>query len=249
MKARNHTRRYVTSTGLLMSQKQNSDPVPFEGALELAFFAIADFDPLVDGFSQQPFQLDFQDGNGSRRTFRPSALVNFKRRIAAGRRLRPLLVHIKGRAAIDADPNLHDLENAAGQKFADTMAMRYRVFSEEQIYTPFWQNAKFFRRFGNCSIPRQAAEPMEIALGAVIARHKRIHERLTIDTALRLAALSLVAQNSSEAVIEQKVLELMPCLYREIRCRTYIVDMSQLVTPQSEIRLPGVYETPFSFFA
>jgi len=247
MIARKIRRSHVTSTGLVMAQKEGNAPKPFEGPLEMAFYLIADFDWAVEGFSPQPFKIEYYDTTGAPRHYFPDALIHFRTDRPASRRLRPLLAEVKSGKSILEEGELHTLQSAAGERFAAAEGMRYAIFTEKEIYTPYWRNAKFLRRYSGFSLPNNGHLWMKSALSAVLGPASK-RRKMTIEALLIETAKSVLNPGANQDAIDAKILELMPCLYQDIRDGFFYVDLQQLLTTQSLVSVRLASDKGYSLF-
>ena len=246
MQARVIKRSHTTATGVVISRKEGNVPKPWEGALEQAFYMILDFDCMVRGFEPQPVEILYKDPEGKERSYFPDTLIRFHTDIARGRGLRPLLAEVKKEQSIVEEGPLHDMQTRAGKEFAADQGWEYDIFTEEDIYTPYWQNAKFLCRFANYQQPNLSHLPYVAAINWQMSKMKET----TVAQLLSATADAFLGKNRLPAEQHEHVLlALMPCLYNQIIQETIHADLSQLLTPQSVIRERKRLDRTYSIFA
>lgn len=243
-RARLIRRSFTTSTGIVVSSRNDSDdPKNFEGPLEMAFYISCDFDRTVKAYRDQPCEITFKDPTGKSRSYFPDTLVWFNNH-GPGKKRKPLLVEVKKAESIKSEGELHEWQTAAGNNEALVQGWDYTVLTEAEIYTPFWRNAKFLRRFGDFHLPDRSHSAHTTLLRSLLT----VHGPQTIDALLTMAAASLGEGRRSTAPQNELRVTLMPVLYSLICRWDVFVNLKDEVTLQSVVKVPSkgdIFYSPF----
>jgi hypothetical protein len=188
----------------------------FESSLERDLFTLLDFDIGVSGFEEQPIRISYVDKHGRQHTYTPDVLIHYHANISSVTPP-PLLAEVKFRADLFKDwEELKPKFKAARAYSRERGWQRFRILTENEIRTPYLENAKFLRGY--------------IGLGFVP------HEaHLLLDT---LAALgpatpqSLLLKCSKDPM---RGAELMPTMWHLVALRYIGCDLNVRLTMESPI--------------
>ncbi len=236
-------RSFTSSTGIVVSAGNGSAQVTnFEGPLEMAFYICCDFDRTVKSYHEQPCKITYKDPKGVDRAYYPDALVWFKN-LGPGKRRKPRLIEVIKAETAKREGALHEWQNQAARAEAEVQGWDFAVMTEAEIYTPFWKNAKFLRRFEGWDGPGMKnwddQQRFLRLLGEV--------GTTTIGKLLDLAAAEKARGLSAERLNEMRS-SLMPVLYGGISHRLFRVNLAEELTLQSEIRCARPGELVYSPF-
>jgi hypothetical protein len=227
-------RSYITTTGLVTSTKDGVAR-DFEGSLESDFSMLMDFDWKVDSYLPQPFVVDYADPSGRPRTYTPDYFMRFK-----VRGMKPLLVEVKSTQSIEKEGDLHHWQTEAGERFARQHGWRFKVYTEDEIRTPYLRNAKFLRRFRTYSPQQKDIN----AVRDILAAKGEIAVEALVEHAVTVLNHSITAPHD----LHEVRLRLLSVVWWHIAEGFLYVDLEQLVTNQSPIRPRGDGELVYSPF-
>lgn len=139
--------KYTSLSGAVSSTK-NQSQVWFESSLEKDFALINEFNPEVSYYIEQPFTIEYYS-HGRTRKYSPDFLVFFKGDKA------PMLCEIKMKKELEAKREVLKEKFEAAELYCREENMRFIIFTEEQIRTPYLENIKFLSqyRLEHCSPP------------------------------------------------------------------------------------------------
>ncbi len=197
---------YTVVTGSVSSIK-NDDPGDFEGPLEWQFLILLEFDwdNEIESFEVQPVKILYGTSpRGRQYSYTPDVLVHYR----DGRP--PCLFEVKSREFLKKNWSELKPKLGAGIHYARLHSMRFKIVTNKEIFTPFLENARFFRQY-KTEIP-QASE-IGILLQRLNENGKTTPNALLAsvsDDIRRQAALipalwHLVATRRIGADIEQKI--------------------------------------------
>jgi hypothetical protein len=134
-------------TGSVASHTSDSSSM-FESSLERDLFTLLDFDSSVAGFEEQPICILFTDVQGCLRSYTPDVLIHYHPDALTGYQKPPLLAEVKYRQDLflywkDLKPKF----KAARAHSREQGWQRFRIFTEVEIRTPYFDNAYFLRPF------------------------------------------------------------------------------------------------------
>ncbi len=161
MPVRHIPKNYRNVTGRFAATKA-SGVAEFESTLERDFLIIQEFDLNVLKFEVQPLVIEWEDRVGKSRCYTPDVFVEYRKDIAPAKYMKPLLCEVKYRQ--DLRENWPELFSRlrAGFRFARRQGWRFKIFTENEIRTPYLSNARFLLPY-MCSAPDEAH--LELLLG------------------------------------------------------------------------------------
>lgn len=227
-------RSYITTTGLVASTKDGVAR-DFEGSLESDFSMIMDFDWKVDSYLPQPFVVDYADPSGRRRTYTPDYFLRFK-----VRGMKPMLVEVKSTQSIEKEGDLHRWQTEAGERFARQHGWRFKVFTEDEIRTPYLRNAKFLRRFRTYSPLQKEIN----ALRDILDEKGEIAVEALVDHVVTVLPPSITAPHE----LHEARLRLLSVVWWHLATGFLYADLERLVTNRSVIRFRRNGELIYSPF-
>ncbi|AMP02138.1 tnsA endonuclease C terminal family protein [Collimonas arenae] len=104
---------------------------------------VLEFDLNVQQFEVQPVQIDWSDSEGQPRRYTPDVLVEYRRDIVPAKNFRPMLCEVKYREDLREEWAEIRPKLKAGFKYAKQHGWRFKIFTEEEIRTPYLDNARF----------------------------------------------------------------------------------------------------------
>jgi hypothetical protein len=194
----------------------NASPM-FESSLERDLFNLLDFDPRVASFEEQPVRIIFTDQQGELRHYTPDVLIHYHPDAVTGHQKPPLLAEVKYRQ--DLFENWKELKPKfkAARKFSREQGwQRFRIFTEIEIRTPYFENAYFLRGY-----TRTELTPDEVRL---------LLDKLATLPSATPQSLLLACFND-----EMRRAELMPVLWRLIAQNQIGCDLNERLTMESPI--------------
>lgn len=145
MPVRNIPRSHRSLTGRVASHTDDTSRM-FESSLERDLFIILDFDGRIANFEEQPLRIPFTDKQGNRHTYVPDVLIHYHPNAVAGYQKPPLLAEVKYRQDLFRNWNELKPKFKAARAFSREQGWQcFRIFTENEIRTPYLENAKFLR--------------------------------------------------------------------------------------------------------
>jgi hypothetical protein len=138
----------ISLTGLVASRRQGR-MIGSESSLERDLYIILDFDLNVDQYIEQPVKIEYYDAFGNRRTYTPDVLIHYRKDIVPAKTMKSLLCEVKYRQQLfqnwkDIKPKI-----LAGRSYAKERGWEFKILTEQEIRTPYLENAKFLRSYRN----------------------------------------------------------------------------------------------------
>ena len=152
MPVRNIPRSRRSLTGRVASRTSGTSQM-FESSLERDLFIVLDFDVGVASFEEQPIRISFTDNQGGRHTYVPDVLIHYHPDPVTGHQNPPLLAEVKYRQ--DLFKNWKELKprfKAARAYSRERGWQPFRIFTENEIRTPYLENAKFLRGYARTEL-------------------------------------------------------------------------------------------------
>jgi hypothetical protein len=115
--------------------------------LERDLVEMLEFDPNVEHFLEQPFEIPYRDKESIDRIYVPDFLVVYKKNLSPARWFPPVIVEVKYMADIKNDFDELKFKFRAAHRFAKKKGWRFRVMTERHIRTEYLENAKFLSKF------------------------------------------------------------------------------------------------------
>jgi len=203
---------YTVVTGAVSSAK-NGDLTDFEGPLEWQFLILLEFDwdNEIKSFEVQPLKIFYGKSlRGRQYSYTPDVLVHYR----DGRP--PCLFEVKPRKYLKMNWTKLKPKLRAGIRYARSNGMRFKIVTDEEIFTPFLENARFFRQY-KTEIPSN--EEMGVLL-------RNLNENGTTTPNALLASVS-------EDIWKRAAL--IPALWHLVATRRIGVDIEEKVHMESKI--------------
>ena len=165
MPVRKIKQNYTVVTGAISSQK-NANLSEFEGSNEWQYLIILEFDwnNEIESFEVQPLKICYgQTSRGHQRIYTLDVLINYH----DGRP--PCLIEVKSRKYIRKNWQELKPKFRAGIHYAKLHDMRFKIISDNEIFTAFLDNARFLRTFKTQQPP--AEESSLLISGIEMAGH------------------------------------------------------------------------------
>jgi hypothetical protein len=189
----------------------------FESSLERDLFTILNFDAGVASFEEQPLRIYFTDKQGSQHTYTPDVLIHYHPNVVTGEQNPPLLAEVKFRRDLFRDWKELKPKFKAARSFSREQGwQRFRIFTENEIRTPYLENAKFLRGF-----TRFEPAPDEV--------HILLNNLAALRTATPQSLLLACYKDPMRGA------ELMPTLWQLITLRHIGCDLDERLTMGSPI--------------
>lgn len=132
---------YRNITGYVHSDKSD-EYTHFEASLERNALLLCEFDEQVEKFKTQPRRFEFTH-NGKKRYYTPDILIKFKDGLS-------LYVEVKYRDDLKKDWDKLKLKfKAAIQELKSEPNTRFKIWTEQEINTPFLKNVTFLLPYKN----------------------------------------------------------------------------------------------------
>jgi len=220
MPVRRLKKSYTNVTGLFFSRKLGR-LVQFDSMLERDFILLLDMHPAVASFTEQPLKVNWLDGEGVSQVYVPDFLISFTGAAFLGRRIwRPWIVETKYRS--DLNENWQGIKPKIRAGISEAVRRRcaFHIITEGFLAGPPCVNARFLRRFINCS----SDQPAE----AVLVETLRSRQVSTPRDLVKVLATDIDEKSS-----------LMQALWTAIAKGLIATDMESPITVDSQIWLPG----------
>jgi hypothetical protein len=152
MPTRHITRSPVKVTGTV------PDGQKFESSIEEDFFLFLRFNRLVASFEDQPVTLEWRDAKGKIRDYTPDVLVKYRTDLPEAADMIPVLCEVKPdlvegsksarryKPPRKEDEEENKLKWAAAERYASNHGWGFKVYRENEIRTPYLDNARFLLR-------------------------------------------------------------------------------------------------------
>jgi hypothetical protein len=141
---------YTSLTGAIPSSKSNRLH-NFESSLERDFMRITEFDSNVAEFVEQPVLIEYEN-EGKLRKYIPDFLITYKHTTTPGIWLKPLLVEIKYREDLKKNWVHYKPKFLAAMRFCDQKGWKFKILTEVEIRTEFFENATFLQQYKNAQV-------------------------------------------------------------------------------------------------
>jgi hypothetical protein len=131
-----------TAIGKLPSAK-NGAMVQYESSLEEDFASVLEFNIGVIKYVEQPVKIEFKNESGKQCSYTPDFVAFYRKDRQDYKSLPPQLFEVKRRQ--DIKRSWVDLKPKfiAALKFADKKGWKFKIITEQEIYSPYFINAKF----------------------------------------------------------------------------------------------------------
>lgn len=128
--------------------------VTFESTLERDLITLLEFNPAVESYQSQPVRIDYVFQSTERHHYTPDYLIRYS---AASNAL-PTLCEVKYR--VDLQKNWNDWKRSfkEAHRYAANRDLRFKIFTEVEIRTPYLYNAQFLLPFRRCRPNPESAE-------------------------------------------------------------------------------------------
>lgn len=108
---------------------------------------LADFDPAVLSYEEQPVRIDYLSTDGKARHYTPDILVTYRQTLDATIFRSPLLAEIKYRCDLFAHWQELKPKFRAARRYAKEQGWVFKIMTEVEIRTPYLKNVKFLRQY------------------------------------------------------------------------------------------------------
>lgn len=150
------TRRIPIGTRSVTGRHEN-DGTPYESSLERDFLTICAFDYKVERVLAQPVIVRYKDTAERLRSYTPDFLVFYRRDLEEARRQNHLLCEIKPSDKL-ADHGAEFTERfQAAERKAKREGWDFRVFTDQDIRTPYLANVRFLLPYREADYDPEAA--------------------------------------------------------------------------------------------
>lgn len=204
---------YTVVTGAVSSQRNGGCLSDFEGPLEWQFLIMLEFDwdNEIESYEEQPVKILYGKSlRGRQYEYTPDVLVHYR----DGRP--PCLFEVKPRKYLKKNWTVLKPKLRAGLHYARLHSMRFKVVTDKEIFTPFLDNARFFRQYKTITPP---------AFESDILLQKLSKNGKTTPNAL----LASVTEDT------RRQATLIPALWHMVATRRIGVDIEQKVHMESHI--------------
>ncbi len=123
----------------------------YESALERDFMEILRFEPDIEGFRAQPLSIDFLRKDGSQGKYTPDGYFEYSPSIA----LAPILYEIKYREDFREHWKTLMPKFRAAKEYCLQRGWEFRVFTENEIRTPYLSNIRFLTPYRDRTISEE----------------------------------------------------------------------------------------------
>jgi TnsA endonuclease N terminal/TnsA endonuclease C terminal len=215
MPVRNIPKNHRSVTGFVASGVK-ANQAAFESTLERDFMLLAEFDPDVLSYEEQPVRIDYLSADGRVRHYTPDILVTYRQTSTSTTLKPPLLAEVKYRR--DLFERWRELKPKfrAARRYAKEQGWIFKIITEVEIRTPYLKNVKFLRQF-----QRRPINPVDANLLL-----QKVSDLQSTDPESLLSAMCPEAHDRAQ---------LLPTLWLLIARRSIGVDLNRPLTMQSPI--------------
>jgi hypothetical protein len=192
----------------------NRENAGFESSLERDWLVALDFDPSARVIRVQPFSI-YYEINGETRRYTPDVLVEY---VTPTGSVQTIVYEVKPHEELRDAWQDYRARFKAAMKFCRANGWRFKIVTEQHIRTPFFENAKFLRRYRNLKSQALFAEQLLYTLRAI--------GEATPQALLAAAYLD-----------EQKKMAALPELWRLVATRVIGTFLNKPLTMQSPLWL------------
>ncbi|WP_333810596.1 TnsA endonuclease N-terminal domain-containing protein [Idiomarina baltica] len=218
MSVRTIPKNYQNLTGLMSSTK--ADGAFFESTLERDFLTIIEFDTNVQSYDVQPVSIPWIDEKGKRRIYTPDVLVEFQAGKCPFSRFDVILCEVKYRSELQRKWTDFKPKFKAAIKYAKLKGWRFKLVTEDEIRTPFMENARFLQPYLSESLDES-------------------HEALLLEQLISFRECSVDALIKSIFNDKWAQAELIQSLWWLIASRRVSTDLNEPLTMSSRIWIGG----------
>jgi hypothetical protein len=136
-----------------------------ESTLERDLLFLLEFDLNVATYEEQPVVIEYQDADGLARTYTPDVLITYRKDVAPAKSMPPLLAEVKYRQDLFADWKVLKPKFKAARRFARERGWHFRILTEQEIRTPFLENARFLLRYQRLEMDWDKAQLLLLMIG------------------------------------------------------------------------------------
>jgi len=215
MPVRKIPKNYRSVTGLVASEL-NAKQTAFESTLERDFMLLAEFDPDVLSYEEQPVRIDYLSVDGQTRHYTPDILVIYRQTSTSTMLKPPLLVEIKYRRGLFERWQELKPKFRAARRYAKEQGWSFKIITEVEIRTPYLKNVKFLRQYQR--------RPIDLAGASMLLQ--KVSELRSTDPGSLLTSVSQDAHDRAH---------LLPTLWSLVAQRKIGADLNQPLTMQSLI--------------
>ncbi|MCL2644549.1 MAG: TnsA endonuclease N-terminal domain-containing protein [Betaproteobacteria bacterium] len=177
MPVRKIPKNYRHVTGIAAETKAIGE-AQFESPLERDFIALLEFSPEVIQYEVQPVKIEWRDGEGTHRYYRPDVRVEFREELDR----RPWLCEVKCRADIKNNWDELHPRFRQGIRYARRQGWLFHLVSEVEIRTPYLDNARFLLPYRRRAVSEESIADIFRALdGLDTATPERVLQVLSDD--------------------------------------------------------------------
>ena len=130
---------YRHITGIVASGEGSG--YAFEGPLEIDFYTLMNHQRSIENIEGQPVTIEHRNSNGRWTRYTPDALIHFTPEVA----VRPILAEVKPRDTLRKEWIELSRKIQAGIELAADRGWTFKVFTEQEIRTPYFENIKVLR--------------------------------------------------------------------------------------------------------
>ncbi|MBV1775082.1 TnsA endonuclease N-terminal domain-containing protein [Burkholderiaceae bacterium DAT-1] len=213
MPVRRVPKNYRNVTGIAAHTKAEGQAM-YESTLERDFITLLEFNPAVLAFEVQPLTINWIDSQGTSRSYTPDVLARFRQ---TDDETNTVLYEVKYRNDLKKDWPILKPKFKAAIKRARQHRWRFKIVTEQEIRSPYLDNATFLLPF----IRRTPPTPEVISQ--------------------LLGHLDLVTQSSPQELLhacsqdEWQQAYLIPALWHLIGTRQICADLTEKLTMTSKI--------------
>lgn len=128
-------------TGVMPTSEKNGQA--FESTLERDLMYLLRFDTDVDKFVSQPVKIEFQDKEGTLRTYTPDIIIYHRKDIASAKNKPTILGEVKYKDDLCQNFREYHPKFRAAMRYAKEHGWVFKVFTDVDIRTPYLANARF----------------------------------------------------------------------------------------------------------
>jgi TnsA endonuclease-like protein len=215
MPVRNIPKNHRSVTGFVASGAK-ANQAAFESTLERDFMLLAEFDPDVLYYEEQPVRIDYLSADGRVRHYTPDILVTYRQTSTPTTLKPPLLAEIKYRRDLFECWQELKPKFRAARRYAKEQGWIFKIITEAEIRTPYLKNVKFLRQF-----QRRPINPADANLLL-----QKVSDLQSTDPESLLSAICPEAHDRAQR---------LPTLWLLIAGRSIGADLNQPLTMRSPI--------------
>lgn len=215
---------HYSATGRVSSHK-NGLSRDAESGLEQDFLVLLEFDNQVARYAVQPITIQWETKEGQLRKYTPDILVLYHTKMVDSLPIfPPTIFEVKPRKILKRDWEVFKPKFKAAMAWARENGFRFKLITDEQIWTPYLENVRFLTRYRENSSTKNEVFDR--------SRHIALREALRkLELATPQSLLSFLTES------RQFRLELIPMIWQLMHSGVIAADLTKPLNMNTAIWL------------